>query len=161
MYRTTEDLVCYMQQQEDLKHSLSQQNGVYNSFICNFLSNVKVSYQVVSLLCSLSSDRTSHQVQRPGFDQFEGSNSASNEGVNQNGMRTWGFDMTIFFFSKQTNKQKVVSPVLTIWERRKTEEDWDMLRNFQDIQSVFRGILKSSSISLFLQQLSPLVLHNK
>lgn len=70
-----------------MKHSVSQQNGVY-CFIYNFLNNIKVSHQAVSLLHSLSSDRTSNHVQRQGFVQSEGRSFASNEGLRQNGIRT-------------------------------------------------------------------------
>lgn len=111
---------------KDMKRSVFQQNSVY-CFIYNFLNNIKVSHQAVSLLHSLSSDRTSNHAQRPGSDQSEGRSFASNKGLRQNGIRTWGFDIITFFSLK---KKKVVSPVLKIWERR----NWDVVRNFQDIQ---------------------------
>lgn len=46
-----------------MKRSVFQQNGVC-CFIFKSLNNIKVSHQAVSLLHSLSSDRTSNHVQR-------------------------------------------------------------------------------------------------
>lgn len=68
----------------------------------------------MSVLHNLSSDRTSNQVQRPGFDQSEGS-FASNKGLKQKGITTLGFD-TIGFLSLKN--KKVVSPVLKICKKK-------------------------------------------